>query len=70
LTIPAGIVVLSASGVTSDTRSDLYARKSMRDSYGTGLRIVTASGVVLRGDVAHGKEGFNVAIFIGYPWEL
>ena len=42
----------------------------MRDSYGTGLRIVTASGVVLRGDVAHGKEGFNVAIFIGYPWEL
>src|SRR2546427_809387 len=58
------------TGVTSDTRSDLYALKNMRDSYGTGLRIVTASGVVLRGDVAHGKEGFNVAIFIGYPWEL
>ena len=58
------------TGVTSDTRSDLYARKNMRESYGTGLRIVTASGVVLRGDVAHGKEGFNVAIFIGYPWEL
>jgi hypothetical protein len=58
------------TGVTSDTRSDLHARKNMRDSYGTGLRIVTASGVVLRGDVAHGREGFNLAIFIGYPWEL
>jgi len=31
---------------------------------------LTASGVVLRGDVARGKEGFNLAIFIGYPWEL
>ena len=58
------------TGVTSDARSDLYARENMRDSYGTGLRIVTASGVVLRGDVAHGKEGFNLAVFIGYPWEL
>ncbi len=58
------------TGVTSDTRSDLYTRNNMRDSYGTGLRIVTASGVVLRGDVAHGKEGLNLAIFIGYPWEL
>ncbi len=58
------------TGVTSDTRSDLYRRNDMRDSYGTGLRIVTASGVVLRADLAHGKEGFSSAIFIGYPWEL
>src|SRR6266581_1346087 len=58
------------TGVTSDTRSDLYERKNMRDSYGAGFRIVTASGVVLRADLAHGKEGVSTAIFIGYPWEL
>ena len=58
------------TGVTSDDRSDLYRRSEMRDSYGGGLRIVTASGVVFRGDLARGKEGFNAAIFIGYPWEL
>jgi hypothetical protein len=34
------------------------------------LRIVTASGLVFRGDVAYGREGFNLAVFIGYPWEL
>jgi hypothetical protein len=58
------------TGVTSDTRGDLYERGNMRDSYGAGLRIVTASGLVFRGDVAHGKEGINTAIFVGYPWEL
>jgi hypothetical protein len=64
------VALFYETGVTSDTRSDLHTRSNMRDSYGTGLRIVTASGVVLRGDVAHGKEGFSTAIFIGYPWEL
>ena len=58
------------TGITSDTRSDLHDRGNLRNSYGAGLRIVTASGVVFRGDIAHGKEGFNTAIFIGYPWEL
>ena len=58
------------TGVTSDTRSELYKRSNMRDSYGAGLRIVTASGVVLRADLAHGKEGISTAIFIGYPWDL
>jgi surface antigen Omp85-like protein len=58
------------TGVTSDSRDDLYRRGEWRDSYGAGFRIVTASGVVFRADLAHGKEGFNAAIFIGYPWEL
>ncbi|HET7765105.1 MAG TPA: BamA/TamA family outer membrane protein [Burkholderiales bacterium] len=58
------------TGVTSDSRDDLYRRSEWRDSYGAGFRIVTGSGVVFRADVAHGKEGFNAAIFIGYPWEL
>ena len=55
-------------GSTADLRSDLG--KTMRDSYGCGLRIVTASGVVLRGDLAFGKEGVSPEIFIGYPWEI
>jgi hypothetical protein len=58
------------TGVTSDSRDDLYRRSEWRDSYGTGFRIVTGSGVVFRADLAHGKEGFSAAIFIGYPWEL
>jgi len=42
----------------------------MRDSYGIGLRIVTASGIVFRGDIGYGQEGISPAIFIGYPWEI
>jgi len=55
-------------GSTADIRSELG--DTWRDSYGLGLRIVTASGVVFRGDLAFGKEGFEPEIFIGYPWEL
>ncbi len=55
-------------GSTADLRSEVG--KVMRDSYGFGLRIVTASGVVLRGDLAFGREGFSPNIFIGYPWEI
>lgn len=40
-----------------------------RDSYGIGIRIVTASGGVLRADIATGDEGENTAIFFEYPWE-
>ena len=57
------------TGVTSDSRGEL-TRGNMRSSYGTGVRMVFASGLVLRGDVATGSEGFNTAIFIGYPWEI
>jgi len=64
------LAFFAETGVTSDTRSDLYVRNNMRDSYGVGLRIVTASGVVLRADLASGKDGASTAIFIGYPWEL
>jgi hypothetical protein len=56
------------SGSTADLRSELG--DIWRDSYGFGLRVVTASGIVFRGDMAFGKEGFEPEIFIGYPWEL
>jgi hypothetical protein len=56
------------TGSTTDVRSELG--RVMRDTYGFGLRVVTASGVVFRGDMAFGREGFEPEIFIGYPWEL
>jgi hypothetical protein len=31
--------------------------------------MVTASSLVIRGDVATGDEGAEVSIIIGYPWE-
>ncbi len=56
------------TGSVADLRSELG--KVWRDSYGLGLRVVTASGVVFRGDLAFGQEGPSTAIFIGYPWEI
>jgi len=55
-------------GSTADLRDDLG--KIWRESYGIGLRVVTASGIVFRGDIGFGREGVSPAIFIGYPWEL
>jgi outer membrane protein assembly factor BamA len=58
------------TGITSDARSDLGDFGNYRDSYGAGVRMVLGSGIVLRADVAHGGEGFNYALFLGYPWEI
>ena len=55
-------------GSTADLSSDVG--DIWRESYGIGIRMVTASGVVFRGDFAYGHEGFEPQIFIGYPWEL
>jgi outer membrane protein assembly factor BamA len=62
------VAVFYETGSTADVRSELG--DIWRDSYGLGLRVVTASGIVFRGDMAFGKEGFEPEIFIGYPWEL
>ena len=64
------VALFYETGVTSDAESDLTKWSNMRDAYGLGLRIVTASGVVFRGDLGFGKEGAAPAIFIGYPWEI
>ena len=55
-------------GSTADLQED--AGKTWRESYGIGLRMVTASGVVFRADLANGQDGFAPTIFIGYPWEV
>jgi len=54
-------------GSAADLRSDLG--DIYRASYGAGFRMVTASGLVIRADVATGKEGVETTIIIGYPWE-
>jgi len=55
-------------GSVADQRSEVG--DIWRSSTGIGLRMVTASGVVFRADVATGREGVSPSIFIGYPWEL
>jgi hypothetical protein len=55
-------------GSTADIRSEVG--DLWRSSTGIGVRMVTASGVVFRADVATGREGVAPSIFIGYPWEL
>ncbi|MDA8421793.1 MAG: BamA/TamA family outer membrane protein [Nitrospiraceae bacterium] len=64
------VALFYETGVTSDVESDLTRRSNMRDDYGLGVRVVTASGVVFRGDLGFGREGASPAIFIGYPWEI
>jgi outer membrane protein assembly factor BamA len=61
------VAVFYELGSTSDSRDalgDLY-----RASYGAGFRMVTASGIVMRADVAAGREGIETTIILGYPWE-
>jgi hypothetical protein len=55
-------------GSTADLQQDVG--KTWRDSYGVGLRMITASGVVFRADIANGQDGVATEIFIGYPWEI
>lgn len=62
------VALFYEAGSTADTRSELG--DLWRSTTGIGLRMVTASGVVFRADVAAGREGVLPSIFIGYPWEL
>ena len=55
-------------GSTADLQQDVG--KIWRESYGVGFRMVTASGVVFRADIANGYDGISTEIFIGYPWEI
>jgi hypothetical protein len=52
------------------TVSDGALWATTRSSAGTGLRIVTGSGLVYRLDLAGGQEGFQPSVFFQYPWEL
>ncbi|MDE2292508.1 MAG: hypothetical protein KGL53_10535 [Elusimicrobia bacterium] len=56
------------AGTAADTRGELW--KEWRSSAGAGVRIVTASGLVYRVDLAGGSEGWQPSVFFQYPWEL
>jgi hypothetical protein len=62
------LVAFYELGSVADERDELG--KTFRSSYGAGFRIVTASGLVLRADVARGREGSNLALWFQYPWEM
>ena len=55
-------------GTVADHAGDLWS--TMRSTYGIGLRVVTASGLIYRFDLATGDEGFQPSVFFQYPWEL
>ena len=54
-------------GSVSETPSALWNEK--RYSFGTGFRLVAASGAVYRADIAKGDEGAQVIVIFEYPWE-
>lgn len=56
------------AGSVADTYGGVWS--IVRQSYGSGLRIVTASGLVYRLDLAAGDEGWQPSVFFQYPWEL
>lgn len=53
-------------GSVADVEEDLW--KESRSSSGVGLRMVSASGVVYRLDLASGNEGSESVLFFDYPW--
>jgi len=54
-------------GMVADQSSELF--KDGRESYGIGARLVL-SGVIIRFDLAHGREGIQSQLFITYPWSM
>ena len=54
------------NGSISEEKSDLG--KISKSSFGTGFRLVNASGNLYRADVASGDEGTNFTLIIQYPW--
>jgi len=60
------IAFFGEAGTVSETFGELW--HDVRYSYGTGLRLVAASGAVYRADIATGSEGSEFTVFFFYPW--
>jgi len=54
-------------GMVADQYSQLF--KNGRESYGIGARLVL-SGVIIRFDLARGREGSQSQLWITYPWSM
>lgn len=60
------VAFFGEAGSVSERAGDLW--QETRYSYGTGLRLVAASGSVYRADIAYGNEGSELTVFFMYPW--
>ena len=54
-------------GMVADEFGQLF--KNGRESYGIGARMIL-SGVIIRFDLANGREGVQSQLFITYPWSM
>lgn len=57
-------------GIVADSTRILTEINSYKKSYGGGLRLLLASGFVIRCDVAKGSEGFQPILIFQYPWNV
>ena len=53
-------------GAISETKADLG--KTVKSSFGSGFRLLSASGNLYRADFATGDEGPQFTVIIQYPW--
>ena len=61
------LAFFAEAGTVSERPSEKWNER--RYSFGTGFRLLTASGSVYRADIAYGDEDVEVAVFFFYPWE-
>lgn len=61
------LAFFAEAGSVSEHSSQLWDER--RYSYGTGFRLLTASGSVYRADIAFGDEDMEVSVFFFYPWK-
>lgn len=60
------IAFFAEIATVSETSGQLW--DETRYSFGTGFRLIAASGAVYRADIATGKEGAELIIIFEYPW--
>ncbi|MFW2373568.1 MAG: BamA/TamA family outer membrane protein [Gammaproteobacteria bacterium] len=61
------LAFFAEAGTVSERSSERWDER--RYSYGTGFRLLTASGSVYRADIAFGDEDMEISVFFFYPWE-
>lgn len=60
------LAFFSEWGTVADDVGEIF--NSYKRSYGAGLRLIVASGFIVRLDVARGDEGIQPTLFFNYPW--
>lgn len=57
-------------GTATDHLTQLYQQDQYINSYGGGIRLLLASGFVIRLDFAKGNEGTQSILIFQYPWNV